>query len=133
MNLSMNTHHLKLVQHPGEVGEFLAETLGYEHASAEEYAQDLSQLEKQVFLCLPTVPKKMFEDVEEVEFLINVARSCILGLCFAQSKTPPEGHGYCVITHCIAVLAIEQAIGNIEAWIDWAAEEFKADLSVTVH
>lgn len=131
--MSFHRHNLQLVQNPIQIGQFLGDSLGYVFTPAESYAQDISQLEKQVHLILTEMPHEFDEDVEEVEYLLNVGRSCVFGVCCAQSTTPPEGYRYDVIQHCIAILAIEQAIGNIEDWIKWAAEEFKVDLSVTVH
>lgn len=134
MYLGMNQHKLNLVQDPADIGGFLAETLGYAHNPAEHYAQNLSQLERSVFRIIPEIkrpidPDDEVDDVEEVEYLVNVARACVFGLLIAQDKSV----GYCIIRHCMCVIAIEQAIGNLEDWIEWAAEEFKVDLSAMVH
>lgn len=133
MNHDMMNHKLCLVKNPQEIGEFLGVTLGYTLTPAVEYAQDLGHLEKQVCLILPSVPVDCEEHVDDVSYLLNVARSCVLGLYIVQDKTPPEGQKYCVLTHCTDILAVESALENIEAWIEWSANEYNVDLSVTVH
>ena len=130
--MSYHQHRMDLVTNPVEVGEFLGATLGYDLTPAKDYAEDLLQLEKCISIILPNVPAGN-ECVEEVAYLINVARTTSLGVGFTQDKSEGAGRPYCIMTHCIAILALEQALGNIEDWIEWAEEEFKVDLSVVVH
>jgi len=122
-------HTMNLVQNPSDIGEFLAETLGYNLPPSEIYNEGLKNLVIQVFRLLPSIPNE--DEVEEVEYRINMVESSLLGLAIAEDKSP-SAH-YPLITHCTAVLAVTQAMENVECWIEWAAEEYGVDLNARLH